>query len=155
MRWVRGDSADHTSCNYSFAFFTCLLSRDPETLKPTFNTAYGNYVAQDLCTSLAATCRIYNDIGSFARDAEEKNVNSRNFPEFTNCSMHKVELLEIVGYEQEKIASAFEKLEKVLRPAKKMRVMEAVKLFTNVTNSYGQIYLARDIGTKTKVNGSS
>jgi hypothetical protein len=84
--WVRTTSADHTSCPYAFAFVSCWLSssstygggRGDEC----FPTASQKYFAESWCRHLAIMCRMYNDIGSIARDAAEANLNSVDFPEF-------------------------------------------------------------------------
>lgn len=91
--WVRSTSADHTSCPYSFEFFTCLISKDPAIriqggngqrgAQDCFSTGpEARYVASDVCRHLATLCRQYNDYGSSKRDHAEGNLNSLNFPEF-------------------------------------------------------------------------
>lgn len=85
--WVRTTSADHTSCPFSFTFYTCLLSHcHPYNSNKTENLfnmdARTSYVAEAMVRSLASLCRMYNDYGSIARDASEGNLNSVNFAEF-------------------------------------------------------------------------
>jgi len=148
--WVRTTSAEHTSCPYSFAFFSCLASKDG---KDCFPGATAKYYAQDLCAHLAVMCRQYNDFGSIVRDRNEKNINSINFPEFHNGEKEgeekekklKAELFEIAEYEREVLSLARKKLE--VRAPK--RVLGMFGLFVDVTDLYGQIYVARDIGVAT------
>ncbi|RYP56825.1 hypothetical protein DL771_011600 [Monosporascus sp. 5C6A] len=47
-----------------------------------YGTARTAYMAEDVCRHLASLCRMYNDYGSVARDGDEGNLNSLNFPEF-------------------------------------------------------------------------
>ncbi|TGO61974.1 hypothetical protein BCON_0023g00330 [Botryotinia convoluta] len=77
--WVRGTGADHTSCPYSFVFYLCLAVRPGEN--PT-GSAHQRFLLEDACHSLATICRQYNAFGSIARDRQEGNFNSINFPEF-------------------------------------------------------------------------
>lgn len=90
--WVRTTSADHTSCPYSFEFFTCLISaprndgngiEDRSQAEDCFShTSLIRYLASDVCRHLATLCRQYNDYGSVRRDCAEENLNSIDFPEF-------------------------------------------------------------------------
>jgi hypothetical protein len=159
-RWVHTTSADHTSCPYSFAFFSCLISAPGVAC---FSDAQQKYISQDLCRHLATMCRQYNDYGSVARDRAEQNINSINFPEFhpppgKGCNGTakqeeaskvsdadlKMTLLSIAEYERESMLLAVRHLEKMM-PAS---TMAALKLFINVTDFYGQIYVARDIASR-------
>jgi len=117
------------------------------------------YLANDVKLHLASMCRIYNDLGSIRRDFEEGNLNSADFPEFGAASRDSAEneseandtkrktaaLLEIGTYERECMLSAFERLKSGLDGS----VRKGLDLFVNVTDLYGQIYVARDIGVAT------
>ena len=105
---------------------------------------------------------MYNDYGSLARDTDEQNLNSVNFPEFhlksrsraraseeTWDERAKSNLLWIADYERQGLQVALALLAAELGDAQQPTV-EAVKLFINVTDLYGQIYVLRDIGTRTK-----
>lgn len=169
--WVRSTSADHTSCPFSFVFFNCLVQAPS---KPGSADIYGSarsaYLAEDLCRHLASLCRMYNDCGSVRRDADEHNLNSINFPEFHLPSSPssspsstkeggasegdreqgaKSELLWIAEYERRGLKTALELLEEELGSRGKHSV-DALKLFVNVTDLYGQIYVLKDVGTRTK-----
>lgn len=77
FEWVHTLATDDISCPFAFAVFLVLLEeREP------LETLYAKYTAQTLCMHLGRMCRQYNDYGSLARDQEERNLNSLNFPEF-------------------------------------------------------------------------
>lgn len=166
--WVRGTAADHISCPYTVAYFTCLIA--PRTGEDAFTSARAKFFAQDLARHLASMCRMYNDYGSVERDRAERNLNSIDFPEFGACAdaenglavgtkegqeneaklneevkKKKGELLSIAEYERECLGLAMRRLEEVV-PASTMRRLE---VFVDVTDLFGQIYVARDIGVRT------
>ncbi|CAF9942337.1 hypothetical protein IMSHALPRED_003626 [Imshaugia aleurites] len=150
--WVHTTSAAHTSCPYSFAFLTCLLSGTGTTC---FETVKEKYLAQDVCRHLSTMCRMYNDFGSLARDRAEANLNSVNFREFgadgltTSDQELKDRLWRLAEYERECLDLAFTRLEQLSLGCKRKRsVLRIFKMFTNVTDFYGQIYVVRDIATR-------
>jgi hypothetical protein len=150
--WVQSTSANHTSCPFSFAFVSCLLSSGG---KDFFTNAEEKYIGEDLCRQLAVTCRQYNDYGSVARDREEKNVNSINFPEFFSPAKSEVkdqdlkdELYRIAMFERRKLDMSIASLDDLCKKNGHSRVAEAVKMFVNVTDTYGQIYMVRDIASR-------
>ncbi|TGO43437.1 hypothetical protein BHYA_0001g00670 [Botrytis hyacinthi] len=107
-------------------------------------------------------CRMYNDYGSLARDKAEKNLNSVNFPEFEKCAgssmsfdatenqttaelqERKSALMEMAEYERECLLIVKARL----RPLVDEKVRGVLDVFVNVTDLYGQIYVARDIATR-------
>lgn len=154
--WVRTTSAHHTSCPYSFAFFICLISKPGQDY---FSGIRQKYLAQDLPRHLATMCRQYNDYGSILRDRVEKNLNSVNFPEFEAEvgdpmtdddggieSRLKEDLYWIAEYERECLGMVMRLLEEQLGQSK----IEVLKVFVDVTDLYGQIYVARDIASRIK-----
>lgn len=149
--WVQSTSSDHTSCPFAFAFVSCLLSKGG---KDFCSTAEEKYVAEDLCRQLAVTCRQYNDYGSIPRDRDEKNLNSINFPEFftdttkVDDTSLKTELYQIAMFEKKKLDMSVQTLEQICTKNKHSRVSEAIKMFVNVTDTYGQIYMVRDIASR-------
>jgi hypothetical protein len=149
--WVQSTSSDHTSCPFAFAFVSCLLSKDSQDF---FRTAEEKYIGEDLCRQLAVTCRQYNDYGSVPRDRAEKNLNSINFPEFYTSSIAtfdsdlKAELYRIAMFEKKKLDMSIVSLEHLCAKSSRPRVAEAVKMFVNVTDTYGQIYMIRDIASR-------
>ena len=154
--WARTTSAAHTSCPYSFAFLTCLLDSS-NSHTPAFPTSTEKYLSQDLCRHLATMCRMYNDYGSLARDRTERNVNSVNFPEFgadgatVSDDVLKERLWALMEYERECLGLAVGRLEGLARSGggkRGRKVVEAVKMFCDVTDFYGQIYVVRDIASR-------
>lgn len=158
--WVRSTSADHTSCPYSFHFLSCLIAKPGE---PAFKGARQRYLAEDMCRHLATMCRQYNDYGSIVRDRAEKNLNSVNFPEFCEEGAEKradtdpktvarVEqklkdnLMWVAEYERECCVTALDRLENAT--GLDMRAKGILRMFVDVVDSYGQIYVARDIASR-------
>ena len=177
--WVRSTSADHTSCPYAFAFYACLIA--PRDGADCFASARAKFYAQDVVRHLASMCRMYNDYGSVRRDREERNLNSVDFPEFSDGNdavdndndkgngvgseggsngmeddgkrkweekkeaANKSELMQIAEYERECMGLAMRRLEEVVAPS----TMQALDLFVDATDLFGQIYVARDIGVRT------
>ena len=155
--WVRTTSADHTSCPYSFIFFSCLIAKPGQAF---FGGVRQKYLSQDLCRHLASMCRQYNDYGSIARDHAEKNLNSVNFPEFHDRGEDKEgvehgsaegineavkkDLFWIAEYERECLNGAVSRLEKEMDNV----MMNQLRVFIDVTDLYGQIYVARDIASR-------
>jgi hypothetical protein len=171
--WVRTTSAVHTSCPYSWAWLTCRIagaSHHGKTQDP-FPTVALKYWSQDMAAHLAAMYRMYNDHGSLARDKAEQNLNSMNFPEFENCGAvggeagqmgdgpercdgkqeadgdvqaRKAVLLELAEFERACVSAAKERL----MPLVGKRVRDVIGVFVDVTDLYGQIYVARDIASR-------
>jgi len=120
------------------------------------SSASASYLAEDACRHLASLCRIYNDAGSAKRDADEGALNSLNFPEFhlpgshgrSKTSGDRVdELLQIADYERRGLEMAMKALEeKLCDPA----LTAALRLFVDVTDLYGQVYVLKDVGTRTR-----
>lgn len=161
-RWVRSTSADHTSCPFSFIFFNCLvydvLSRAGRIRGGgVLASARTAYAAEDACRHLASLCRMYNDLGSLSRDADEGALNSVNFPEFSLRQAQpagiaasrsaSMDLMWIAEYERRGLEGAMKALEEELEPSE---LLGALRVFVNVTDLYGQIYVLKDIGTRTK-----
>jgi hypothetical protein len=149
-QWVRTTSADHTSCPHAFAFVSCLLSRGTPG-QDCFQSSEEKYVAEDLCRHLAAMCRQYNDYGSLQRDRDDKNLNSVNFPEFLRSAATgtdrelKDELFRIAAYERRGLTMAMDRFKELCTARSAERVIDAISLFVDVTDVYGQIYVLRDI----------
>jgi hypothetical protein len=148
--WVHTTGADNTSCPYSFAFISCLTSTGASDC---FATLLSKYLAQDLCLHLAVMCRQYNDCGSILRDRIERNLNSTNFPEFhpgkyseSDAELKRL-LLEVAEFERQCLTSSMETLTQNVP----FQVAEMLKVFVNVTDLYGQIYVARDIGITSRI----
>ncbi|KAH8158312.1 hypothetical protein CIB48_g9932 [Xylaria polymorpha] len=159
--WVRTTGANDTSCPYSFAFFCCLISTSGSHCLASVEQ---RYIARELCLHLATLCRQYNDYGSALRDDAEGNLNSLHFPDFmdkTECSLSpqvtvrdggkhtsveeaKGLLMKVAEIERvfmqvcwEALSSSFDK-----------SIRNKLKIFIDVTDLFGQIYVARDIASK-------
>lgn len=145
--WIRNTSSTHTSCPFAFIFFNCLISKPK---KNAFETAKSAYLAEDLSRHLASHCRMYNDYGSIARDKDEANLNSVNFPEFhskrgvgpNDEKDIKGQLVWIAEYERDGFQNAAAKLEAELGDK---NLMDALKVFIDVTDLFGQIYVQKDL----------
>jgi len=101
---------------------------------------------------------MYNDYGSIYRDREEGNLNSVDFffkdqGEVTNGHQRLVEddakraIWSLAALEREHMARSFGRLRNCLTP----KLHDMVQVFVNVTDLFGQIYVAQDIGTRTKM----
>lgn len=157
--WLHRTSAEHTSCPFSFVFFNCLIHTVPSADHQILSSARTIYLAEDVCRHLASICRIYNDLGSAARDADEGAVNSLNFPEFffrasrNNLTIAKQDitakedLLWVAEYERQGLNVAMEQLERELGDGDFLR---ALRIFIDVTDLYGQLYMLKDVGIRTR-----
>ncbi|KAJ8120179.1 hypothetical protein ONZ43_g3048 [Nemania bipapillata] len=172
FHWVRTTSADHTSCPYSFAFISCLISSSLTPGQDCFPSTTQKYLAEALCWRLATMCRMYNDYGSVGRDKKEGNLNSVNFPEFqapqnmtqakpsTNVSgdSRKDTLLALAEYERKDLDTIVARLDLEINSqetppeikSREKRKMEILRMFIDVTDLYGQIYVIRDIASRMK-----
>lgn len=155
--WVHSTPADNTTAKFSFVFYLCLvLGGSGDKLLGSVengNASYfPRYVAEDMCQHLAAMCRQQNDYGSIARDRAEGGLNSADFSDLylggvdangdegTNAA--KKMLLYVAAYERACLESAMTELGKYLEP----RVMDELRVFINITDLYGQIYIVKDRG---------
>ncbi|KAI9692681.1 MAG: hypothetical protein M1820_009475 [Bogoriella megaspora] len=148
--WVHTTGADHTSCPFSLIYFCCLINGHS-----CFQNARLEFLMRDLCRHLASSCRMYNDYGSLTRDCLEMNLNSLDFGEFAldrasnddsvNEATRKEDLLWLAGYESEGVRRTMRSLEE---EGIDESILAALKLFINVTDLYGQIYIARDIAAR-------
>lgn len=157
--WLHRTSAEHTSCPFSFVFFNCLIHTVPSEDHQILSSARTIYLAEDVCRHLASICRIYNDLGSAARDADEGAVNSLNFPDFffrasrndLTIAKQKItakeDLLWVAEYERQGLNKAMEQLERELGDGDFLR---ALRIFIDVTDLYGQLYMLKDVGIRTR-----
>ncbi|RYP00490.1 hypothetical protein DL765_010905 [Monosporascus sp. GIB2] len=104
---------------------------------------------------------MYNDYGSVARDKDEGNLNSIDFPEFQQDPVGptsdkagkefeqvlKAELLWLAEYERRGLDMAVLQLEEELGRTHE-QLVDSLKLFIRVTDLYGQIYVQKDIATR-------
>lgn len=146
--WVRNTGANDTSCPYSFSFFICLISCEGRQL--CISTAKQRYLARALGLHLATMCRQYNDFGSYARDKQENNLNSLDFPDFNGVISEdlslarKQDLMDIAEFERSCMRVCFARLSSEIGVMASARI----RAFINVTDLFGQIYVARDIASR-------
>jgi hypothetical protein len=173
--WVQTTSADHTSCPYTFAFVSCLLSSGygvgSKKGSECFPTVSQKYFAESWCRHLSIMCRMYNDLGSVARDAAERNLNSVDFPEFATTNEQtavsdyddlirkKDELFKLAQYERSCLDDADRRLkEEMLKGRLEINKAKLAvwRVYRDVTDLLGQIYVVRDIASRMKPvkNGS-
>ena len=151
--WARSMSADHTSCPFSFEFYSALNAQPGVDL---YRGARVKYLTTDVARHLATLCRQYNNAGSVAHDWAEGNLNSMDFAEFHDENGHgdgrgdeegrKRVLMGIAAYERECLELAW----RHLKTEVKVGTMEVLRIFVDVTDLYGKIYLARDIARRMK-----
>ncbi|RYC62854.1 hypothetical protein CHU98_g3355 [Xylaria longipes] len=157
--WVRGTSADHTSCPFSFIFFNSLMYSTAIHHKTNlFGNPRSAYIAEDLCRHLSSLCRMYNDYGSLQRDMKEMNLNSVNFPEFAplpsnsvaldNPAHAKSELLWVAEYERRGVEGALAMLSKEFADENQRYIIDGLRFFVNITDMFGQIYVLKDVGIR-------
>lgn len=174
--WVRTTAADHVACAYSFAFMSCLLASSLGAAGvEVFSTVREKYFAAATVRHLTTACRMYNDLGSIARDEAEKNLNSVHFAEFGGGEIvaddghaavetRKEALLTLARFEDECFRHALSRLrEEVERPkasaktssstpfdAFSKRKVDLVEFFCEVTDTYDQLYLVKDLSSRIK-----
>lgn len=145
-----------------FLFSCCLAAHAAG--EPFFVGARQNYLANALSQHLAAYCRQYNDYGSVARDRDERNLNSLDFPDFLvepddgvklphpqprGENAKKTDLLAIADYERESVDSVMGKLCGELRRGRKGDGrIQALKAYVDTVELYRQIYAVRDISNQ-------
>jgi hypothetical protein len=142
--WIRSTSGNHTAGPFAFAFFLCLLG--PGDGKDCLLSAEAKYVAEDVSRHLASLCRLYNDYGSIARDREEDNLNSIQFPEFAEDGgktdeVLKEQLFIIAEYERRCLEHSLVELQKLVSA----EVFSAIKVFCSTADMYGQMYVLKDL----------
>ena len=113
-------------------------------------------------TSRACAACTTTNTAPWSETPTSKNLNSVNFPEFHPESRSRAragvdtwgqeakrDLLWIADYERGGLQAALDLLAAELGNQQRQTI-NATKLFINVTDLYGQIYVLKDIGTRTK-----
>ncbi|MCJ1351567.1 MAG: hypothetical protein MMC33_001551 [Icmadophila ericetorum] len=176
FKWVHSVASDDTSCPFAFQFFGCLISKPGVSC---FEGPQAQYFSQSLTRHLATMCRQYNDYGSAARDAEEGNLNSLNFPEFSRGSKEHVTERNGIANGKSKnngrviltqsshspkdvkndlmAIAEFERtcmqlaLQNLTRMVPSPCTMKALEVFIDVTDLFGQIYVLKDLSNKVEM----
>jgi hypothetical protein len=146
--WVKTTGANDTSCPYSFSFFNCLITGED---CPSRSSGRRRYFTRALGLHLATMCRQYNDYGSYSRDKEEKNLNSLDFADFNEnvcrgSGPRKEDLMDIAEFERSVMQLCFKRLTSEVS----QKVSAQIQAFINVTDLFGQIYVAQDIASRLK-----
>ncbi|KAI0545252.1 hypothetical protein F4679DRAFT_482262 [Xylaria curta] len=139
LTWVRTVSGDHTIGPYAVAAFCCMYDNGADRVRH----PQANYILQDVARHLAALCRLYNDYGSIARDRDEDNLNSINFPEFqgiTDERSVKENLKIIAEYERRCLHASIAEL----RPLVTESLFAALTVFCETAEIYNQMYVLKD-----------
>ena len=170
--WTHSTSGDHTAGPVAVAAFFCMLGGPGGADR--LPSARAKYVAEDMSRRLAALCRLYNDYGSVARDRDECNLNSVNFPEFSlpaavttphgarktregeqghdgdadddDDASVKAELLQLAEYERRCLMASLAEL----RPLVGEDVFATLSIFYNSADMYGQMYVLKDMTPSVK-----
>ena len=172
--WVRTTASESTAAISSFTFYTCLLGRGNKS--DFFASVQAKYYAQEFCKHVATMSRMYNDYGSLTRDRKEKTVNSVNFPEFNKATTpvigggggegdhddknknnddvvgnkeeqaRKAALMELAEFERDGVEDCLARLKMCCKP----RSVKMLELFYRVADTYGQIYVLKDISSRMK-----
>ncbi|CAJ0544161.1 Ff.00g034780.m01.CDS01 [Fusarium sp. VM40] len=166
FKWVNSTGGSHVACAYSFAFSNCLVSASLCQGQEAFPTVTQKYLASDIMRHATAMCRMYNDLGSMARDESERNLNSMHFPDFASCGTTSPEpadsrmerLGQLAQYEHACLLQALAALGKEChKPWRKngassieARKLSIVRLFCDVTDLYDQLYVIKDISSRLK-----
>ena len=162
----------HTSCPYSFHLYLALAEAVHGA--PLLKTPRQRYVADDLCGHLARMCRLDNDHGSMKRDLAEGNLNCVNFPEFqgvdqdevSSARFHqdtetaqsagqaddgrerepRVRLMMLADWERQGLKRATQELANL--PETDAKLMSLLKVFVDVTDLFGQVYIVKDLASR-------
>lgn len=140
----------------------CLLSSFLINGRECFPSVQEKYLAVATCRHLATIRRTYNDDGSIIRDAAEGNLNSINLPEYhqpatsagVSVGGQKRALFDLARYKRACIDNVLRRLQEILRSTgdlvadkTKGRQMVIWKMFYDVTDLFGQVYMVRDIAS--------
>jgi hypothetical protein len=147
--WLHTIAAPSVSAPFSFTFLTCLIGGLP--------TSTTRYLGADYGARIAVMSRMYNDLGSMARDRAEGNVNCADFAELNNGQAPgdeetvKGRLKELAQYERDAAGWVGARLVHALRYGEGKdgeRNADAVGLFLGVAELYADVYLVKDLSNK-------
>ncbi|KAI6510862.1 hypothetical protein MCOR13_000785 [Pyricularia oryzae] len=157
--WARTVGTENIASPLYFAFLACII---PQSVLPSLAgsdilpTMEEKYYGEAVCKHSAAMCRMYNDLGSIARDTAEKNLNSVHFPEFdkTLAETRKQALWDIAQFEREAFEDARARMERATKKrmagmgekekkATELRI-KYWRMYCNITDLYGQIWVVKD-----------
>lgn len=164
--WVHTVGAGHVSGPWAFAFFMCCMGGYARAGADCFTTVKLKLTAYKMNAHIGAFCRMYNDYGSIARDREEHNLNSVNFPEFfvdniasadtsygdLESSSAKAELLRAAEYERQCAINSAETLYRDLEAegAAGRKVADCLKVYIGACEQFSDMYITRDVTNRVK-----
>ena len=146
IRWLHTIAAPSVSAPFSFTFLACLTGG--------LSTPTARYLAVDFGARVANMSRMYNDLGSVARDRAEGNVNCVDFAELDEgrgVETAKRRLLELARYERDAASWVGTRLMGELRLGRGKdgrRKADAVRLFLGVAELYADLYEMRDLSNR-------
>jgi len=162
--WLNTIGAGHISGPWSFAFFTCVMSgsvRHGGT--DTFQTMKQKLIAHSMNAHIGAFCRMYNDYGSIARDREESNLNSLNFPEFffsegqdddgeRGFEKAKKTLLESAVHERKRANQEMQELCEILEKEgmEGKDISRCLRVYMGTCEQFSDMYLTKDVTNSVK-----
>ena len=168
--WLHTTGTGHVSGPFSFAFLLCTLSSTVRSPlgghnHDCFTTPRQKLIAYSMNSHLGSFCRVYNDYGSVARDAEEGNINSLNFPEFFPLGLDgeglgreggveaaKKLLLEAGVYERESAMAEAEQLYQHLEEEGEegQIIARRIQVYVGGCEQFSDMYLTRDVTNRVK-----
>ncbi|KAG7007773.1 FAD-dependent monooxygenase [Physcia stellaris] len=144
--WLHKIAGPSVSASFSFTFLTCL--------KGGFRSPTARYMATDFGERVGLMSRLYNDLGSVARDRAEENLNCVDFAEVHNyqaTEAAKTRLKEMAQYERDAARWVGLRLIGELQADEgkdKARKADTVRLFLGVAELYADIYVLRDLSNR-------
>lgn len=167
--WIHTVGGGHISAPVSLAMTTCYIGSCVRGGKDGWSSVAQRMFAYELNVHIAAFCRIYNDYGSIARDTNEGNLNSINFPEFwsdpfpnwsegediqnTVKSLLKRRLLEVGQHERNMACILGEKLYSSLEEEKSEEgkiIASFMRVYFRSAEMFSDMYLTRDVTNTVK-----
>ncbi|KAL7951918.1 hypothetical protein V8C42DRAFT_339817 [Trichoderma barbatum] len=144
--WVRTSGATHVFVAFSLAYLHCL---DPNC-RSSIRSAEISYVIQDVWLHLGKKVRMENDHPSLARDREEHNLNSLDFPEFGPDNAEGIDsarqaLIRIIRYEKRRCGEALNALEELAGSSDPN--LQMLRFYFFLTDVVGDVYAVRDISS--------
>ena len=154
--WVHTIGAGHISGPFAFAFFACSMGGSLRGGADCFSHVKQKLMAHKMNAHYGAFTRMYNDYGSIARDAEERNLNSVNFPEFfangLDFTSAKQALLGAAQYERQCAVQTAEVLYKDLESEGSVgkKLADRLRVYIGGGEQFSDMYVTRDVTNSVK-----
>jgi len=169
--WLHTVGGGHIGAPISLVFFACITgSRVRGEGKDCFSSVQQKLMIWNCNTHAAKQLRMYNDYGSVARDAEEGNLSSVNFPEFFGdgdeargrsvggfdatfrLMQTKQTLLELANYERRHTNQELDELCQELEAegVEGKKVSDLLRIYFAGGDQFSDMYLVRDVTNATK-----